>query len=390
MRVGIYGGSFNPPHTGHVKAAATAAKQLALNLLVVIPVGVPPHKTMPEGSPAADLRLQMAQNSFGNMPNTIVLDIEAKNPEPSYTSETILAIKGMYPGAQLILLLGTDMYLSLETWKDHEALLNTITPAVFSRDAGDISEITVQSKYLKEKYDVKTEIIHNDAVEISSSELRKSLPLRGGIGYIKDTNYSYIISGRLYGAKPDWNWLREKAYAMLNPKRVPHVAACEAAAIKLAERWGVNPDDAREAAVLHDITKKFDLKAHIKALEDNGEKISAAITPNEEKLLHAKSGAVLAGALFGASEQVVDAIRWHTTGRTNMTMLAKVLYLADYIESTRNFEGVEKLRDLAYENIDEAMILGLEMTVSDVQSRGIVPDRATLDAINYLKGSYLD
>ncbi|MCL2227016.1 MAG: nicotinate (nicotinamide) nucleotide adenylyltransferase [Oscillospiraceae bacterium] len=384
MRVGIYGGTFNPPHTGHENSALTAIGQLSLDFLVIIPVGVPPHKPMPKGSPSADTRLLMAKNAFSNLKNTIVSSIESRNPEPSYTVETVDVIQHIYPDAELFLLMGTDMYLSLETWRGFKSLLKAITPTVFSRDEDDTQKIAEYSLYLEETYGVRTKTVLNTVIPVSSSQLRELLPERGGIGYINDTNYSYIISCRLYGAKPDWSWLREHAYSMLTPTRVPHVAACEDAAISLAKRWGVDLGDAREAAILHDITKKFDLDAHLKALEDNGIEI-VSLKDDDEKLLHAKSGAVLAQSMFGTSPEVTDAIRWHTTGKAGMSMLAKVLYLADYIESTRDFPGVGTLRQLAYENINEAMVLGLEMTVSDVTARGITPDEATLDAIKDLK-----
>jgi len=166
---------------------------------------------------------------------------------------------------------------------------------------------------------------------------------------------------------------------------VQHVTACEAIALNLAKRWGVIEDDVREAAILHDITKKFGTDGHIRILRDHGVPVGT-LKQAEEKLLHARSGAALARAVFGISDTVAEAIKWHTTGKANMSMLEKVIYLADYIEATRDFPGVEELRRLAFENIDEAMIMGLDMTVKDIQSRGIIPDRATLDALDYLKG----
>jgi len=384
VRVGIFGGTFNPPHIGHVESAKTAAAALNLDILVVIPVGVPPHKAFPEGSPSADIRLQMSQNTFGVLPKTVVSDIESKNLRPSFTVDTVEVLSQIYHNAELYLLMGTDMYLSIETWKNFKSFLKNITPAVFSRNEDDRQKISAHSAYLRETYNTETETVSNDVIPISSSEIREMLPKRGGVRYITDTNYAYIISNRLYNAQPDWQWLRNKAHAMLEPNRVPHVASCETEAVKLAERWGVDADCAREAAILHDITKIFDVSEHIKTLEDNGITIEP-MTKDEEKLLHARSGAVLAKVIFGAPDEVVEAIRWHTTGKAGMSELSKVLYLADYIESTRDFPGVQELRELAYKDINEAMVLGLEMTVSDVESRGIIPDEDTLGAITDLK-----
>jgi nicotinate-nucleotide adenylyltransferase len=164
----------------------------------------------------------------------------------------------MYPDSEIFLMLGTDMYLSLEQWKNSELLLKTVIPAVFLRCTKRRCEVDEYSLNLLRSFDVKSEIIETDIVEISSSQLRKMLPKRDGIKYLAENVYSYIISTRLYNAKLDWNLLREQAHSMLEPKRVPHVIGCEHEAVRLARHWDVDVDDAREAAILHDITNKLD------------------------------------------------------------------------------------------------------------------------------------
>jgi len=388
VKVGIFGGTFNPPHIGHVLSAMTAANQLALDLLLVVPIGQPPHKTLPPGTPSADVRLFMMLTAFWNVQNTIVSNIEVKSSGPSYTIDTVMSFQQIYPDAQFFLLVGTDMFLTLETWKDADKLLKIVTPAVFSRGYEDRKRISEYSLILSKRYGAETKIVMNDIVEISSSELREMLQNREGARYIADTNYSYIIKNKLYGAKPDWEWLRKRAYSMLSPLRIPHVAGCEEVALRLAERWGVDRNDAQEAAILHDITKRLGLEANLRILEDRGVKIGK-LEFAEEKLLHSKSGALLAKDVFGVTDAVADAIMWHTTGRARMSDLEKVIYIADYIEPTRDFPGVETLRELAYNNLDEAMKMGLMLSVSDMKDRGITPDRATFDALGDLneKGS---
>lgn len=380
MRIGIYGGTFNPPHIGHVRSAKSAERQLALDLLIVVPAGIPPHKPLPDGTPPADMRLHMARLAFTD---AIVSGIESVNAGPGYTADTIKSIKNDFKNAELFLLIGTDMYLTLESWKDSEFIFQTVTPAVFSRGSGDMRRITAYSSVLYEKYGVNTAVIDNSVIEISSSMLREMLPRREGIGYINDTIYPYIIKNRLYGAKPDWNWLRERAYSMLDATRIPHVAGCESAALRLAKQWGVDADDAREAAILHDITKRLGVEDNLRILSAHG--IAAGkIEYAEEKLFHSKTGAILAQAEFGASDAVADAIMWHTTGRAGMSSLEKVIYLADYIEPTRDFDGVALLRELAFKNLDSAVRMGLEMSITDMRERGIKPNRITFDALNDL------
>jgi len=386
LRVGIFGGTFNPPHIGHVRSAIEAARQLGLDKLIVVPAGVPPHKALPPGTPPPEMRLEMTRKAFRDVLHALVYDIESDNHGPSYTIDTVAAIKQDYPGAELFLLTGTDMYLTIETWKDSETLLKTVTPVVFSRIPADNKKITDFSAVLHAKYGVNTETVTNEVIEISSSQLREMLPNRQGAGYIKDTVYSFIIKNRLYGAKPDWGWLRERAFSMLDPGRVPHVAGCEEEALRLAERWGADLDDAREAAILHDITKKLSPEENLDILKKHGVSIGKLEFAGE-KLLHAKSGAVLAKSEFGVSDIVSDAIFWHTTGKAGMSTLEKIIYLADYIEPVRDFPGVDEMRVAAYESLDAAMKIGLEMSIEDLVSRGITPNKTTLDALGELGSS---
>jgi len=355
MKIGIFGGAFNPPHIGHVESANSAVFLHDLDKLIVIPTGKPPHKRLPPGTPEPDKRLQMTINAFTDSKNTFVSDMEVNSSLSNYTIDTVNSIQNEYPESKIFMLVGTDMYDSLGEWKDSELLLQKVTPVLLPRDI----------------------------INISSSEVRKLLPERKGREYVDDTNYALIIKHRLYGAKPDWDWLREQAHAMLDPLRIPHVEACEVEAVRLAEHWGEEPDAAREAAILHDITKKLDFSQNMCIIAEHGITIGK-LGDKEEKLLHSITGALLAQSMYGVSTNVSDAIKWHTTGRGGMTVLEKIIYIADYIESTRDFAGVEELRRGAYWDIDKAMVIGLEMTVSDLKSRGIAPNAATFDALNDL------
>ena len=133
LRLGIYGGTFNPPHIGHVRAAAEAVRALGLDVLLVVPSGMPPHKTLPAGTPAAEDRLELCRLSFAEMSYTEIIDRELREAGVSYTVDTVDAILSRYPGAEVYLIMGTDMYLTLESWKDAERLLDAVTPAVLAK-----------------------------------------------------------------------------------------------------------------------------------------------------------------------------------------------------------------------------------------------------------------
>lgn len=385
MRLGIYGGTFDPPHRGHVKAAKTALEELSLDRLIFIPTFMPPHKELDEGALSAGERLELTRLAAKAVHGAEVSDIEISRGGRSYTVDTLAEIKKENPEAGLFLLMGTDMYLSVDAWFKAESIFKMATLAVMPRRKGDTGEIAAFSAVLREKYGAKTKIIDREPVDISSTQLREMLRSRQGREYLTPEVYARIIKKRYFGAKPEFEWLREKAYAMLKEKRIPHVAGCEEEAARLSRRWGENEEDAREAAILHDITKKETLDSQLILCEkydiipDMAEKTSA-------NLLHAMTGAMVAEREFGVSPSVASAIRWHTTGRPAMTKLEKIIYMADYIEPTRDFEGLAELRRLAYDDLDAAVRLGLQMGLEDLKERGIEPHPASLEALEFLDG----
>ena len=362
MKVAIFGGSFNPPHLGHLKSALAAAEQLRPDLFLVIPDHRPPHKSLEAGSPSPAERLELCRLNFAHVPNVEISDIEITRGGKSYTADTISELLRRFPDAQFYLLLGTDMLLDLGRWYRAEFILQHVTVAPFQRGPEEQVYIEAKAQELKERFGADVEIIRSEPFPAASTEVRSMLRRREGESFLTDDVYSYIIRNRLYGAKVSFPWLREKVYAMLKPKRIAHVRGCEQEAVSLSERWGADAEAAAEAAILHDCTKKAGLEEQLFLCEKYGY-APDSMEQQSEKLLHAKTAAALAVAEFGVSAEVADAIRWHTTGKPDMTQLEKILYLADYIEPTRSFEGVEPLRKLAYEDLDRAMLLGLEMSL---------------------------
>ena len=382
MTVAFYGGSFNPPHPAHVRACALACESLRPDRLLVIPAATPPHKPLPEGSPDAAERLELTRIAFGGLPEAEVSDLELRREGRSYTSDTVGELMGLYPGAELIMIMGTDMLLSFEEWHEWRFILDNASLAVLPRNIGDIHAIEAEAERMREAYGARIYVLDVAPMPMSSSEVRELLVSRRGADELDGGVYARIIRRRDYGAKPQLDWLRERAYKFLKPSRVPHVAGCEHEAVKLAERWGEDPGDAAEAGILHDITKKLTMPEQLKLAEKYGIVFDALELLNI-KLTHAITGAALSRDLFGVTDRVYDAIRWHTTGRPDMTLLEKIIYLADYIEPTRDFDGVEPLRALAYEDIDAAMALGLEMSLEELRAGGIEPHGDSVRALEW-------
>ena len=159
---------------------------------------------------------------------------------------------------------------------------------------------------------------------------------------------------------------------------------CEETAARLAVRWGENPEDAAEAGILHDITKKLSTDEQLRLVEKYGIVLDAADIA-APKTLHALTGAWFAREHFGVPDNIFSAIEWHTTGRPGMTTLEKIVYLADFIEPTRDFPGVERVRALAFADLNGAMIKALQMSMDEVARRGAAPHPRSAEALRWLQ-----
>ncbi len=396
MRIGVYGGAFNPPHLGHITAARAVSGLLKLDKLLVIPTGHPPHKQLPPGSPTPEQRLEMtrlAMEQTGLGDRIEVSDLEVRREGNSYTADTLARLKERYPEDELWLLMGADMFLTLQAWHEPERILSLAGIAAFGRTEADTEELfSVQRDYLYRTYPqarIFTLSIPG-VVDVSSTELRDRLTKGEGGALLAPAVYGYILREKLYGTAENLKSLplerlRPVALSCLDYRRIPHVLGTEQEAIHLAERWGADVGKARRAALLHDCTKKLSLPEQL-AVAERFQVPLDDMERREIKLLHAKTGAGIAETMFGTDEEITGAIRWHTTGRAHMTLLEKVIYLADYIEPTRSFPGVETLRKVCYEDLDAGLRLGLDMTIGEMESRNAPIHPKTLEARDALKG----
>ena len=391
MRIGIYGGTFNPIHRGHLTAARAAAEQLGLDKLLLVPANVPPHKQLPQGSASPKQRLEMTVLATAELDcKAEVLDIELRRTGKSYTSDTLRALREQYPEDELWLLMGSDMFLSLHTWHEPEVILSLVNVGAFSRVAGNEDEaFAAQKAYLEETYGAAMTTVDNrEVIELSSTDVRAALPGGGGKEMLPEAVYGYIRREHLYGTHCDLKHLtleelRPIALSYLKPKRMPHVLGTEQEAIRLAKQYGADVTEARIAALLHDCTKKLDLTEQLALCQHYGIELDD-LERKALKLLHSKTGAAIARDVFGVSDAVYEAILWHTTGKPDMSLLEKVIYLADYIEPNRDFPGVEELRRTVYGDLDAGLLMGLSMTIREMEEMGNPIHKNTRDARDYL------
>ena len=388
MRIGIYGGTYSPPHIGHLRAAEYAIEACSLDRLLLIPTGVSPHKQMSAGATSED-RLQMLRLSAAGIDKAEVSDIELKREGRSYTVDTLRTLQEEYPGAELVLLMGTDMFLSFMTWREPESIMKLATLAVFCRgEKGENAKIGAQ-KIALEALGARIELVENPVTAISSTDLRRMLVFGCADPFLMPGVGDYIREHGLYGTGRDrknlsMEALEAEVVSLLNPNRVAHVLGCRDCAIELARRYGENEVDAARAGLLHDITKAIDGPLQLTLCAEYGIVLDT-FSRSFPKTLHALTGSLVAGRIFGENEHVVGAICHHTTGRADMTLLEKIIYIADYVERNRDFPGVEEMRAMAYTDLDRAVLMGLESAVAHVkrQGQGLAP--ATMEALEYLQ-----
>lgn len=391
MNIGIYGGTFDPPHAGHIAAAQAAMETLHLDKLLLIPDAQPPHKQLPQGSATPQQRYDMtvlATASLGKRAE--VSDMELRRAGVSYTADTLAALRAQYPEDTLYLLMGSDMFLSLHIWRRPEDIIALAHIAPFSRETEDESAaFDAQKAYLEQHFAARVTVIPNpQVVEVSSTEIRARLARGQGGELLPPPVWGYIQRERLYGTRTDLTHLtpealRPIALSYLKPKRMPHVLGTEQEAVRLAEKYGADVTKARIAALLHDCTKKLDMDEQLALCRQYAIPLDE-LEQKALKLLHSKTGAAIARDVFAVDDEIYNAILYHTTGKPDMTLLEKIIYLADYIEPTRDFPGVETLRKTVYEDLDRGLLLGLTMTIDEMEEMGNPVHHMTRDARDYL------
>lgn len=377
-RIGIYGGTFNPPHLGHERLARACVEALELDRLLLIPASQPPHKQLPPGSAQGAQRMEMARLMARYIPKAQVCGLELERPGPSYTRDTVDRLRQLYPKAEFWLIMGADMFLSFHKWREPEKIAAQCALAAAARLPDSRLELERQAAFLARQLGARSRIVDCPVTVLSSTQVRAHIPTGQWQGELEPEVAAYIRQNGLYrSCSPEW--LRQQVQGRMSEKRYRHTLGVEQTAARLARLYGEDEQQARRAALLHDITKGLDNEEQLKLCGKYG--IITDYGENGRALLHADTGAALARWEFGAGEQVAQAIARHTTGAPGMTRLDKIIYLADVIEPGRDYPGVEKLRRLCEKDLDQAMILGLRQTIEHVKSKGVRPYWRTRQAL---------
>ena len=367
IKIGIFGGTFNPPHKGHTRLAKEAADFLGLDKLIIMPACIPPHK-LPGRLADGRHRTEMCRIAFGNIPGAEVSTLELEKGDTSYTVETLRILKEKYPSDELYFILGSDMLESFRRWYCWEEILSLATICAASRENGFIPDLDGYTEEQKKRF----VFLNIEPLEVSSTQIRM-----GKANELLDEKIlRYISENALYddGLDSYRQLLKEK----LDEKRIYHSECVSECAAELAVKYGADPDKARLAGLMHDVMKNAGREEHFRYMKN-----PSSLEIINHKVWHQISAEnYLRENGIITDDEILSAIRWHTTGRAGMSLLEKIVYIADFISADRNYNDVEVVRSLARQSLEDAILYTSRYTISKLASNDMLLHPATVDCYN--------
>ncbi|MBQ7011320.1 MAG: nicotinate (nicotinamide) nucleotide adenylyltransferase [Clostridia bacterium] len=389
-RLALFGGSFSPPHNGHVEAALNFLRASEADELVIMPSGLHPCKRL--GSEVEDKdRLEMCRLAFESDARfggrCRVSDMEIAKSGVSYTCDTLERLKDT--ADEIYMLVGADVLCGMENWKDAERVFKLAVICCARR--GDAAAEDAARRYAK-KYGARVTMLDTDELPLSSHTVRRAAGSGGLLtGLVPHNVEVYIRENSLYGAnamteqerfsEEALSRLREIVRGKMSEKRFSHTLgverkAAELCAVYAPEKTGMM----RAAALLHDVTKELKKDEQIYLCAKYGITVDGDVLA-APKLFHSITAAAMIPDKFPefAVPELIRAVSVHTSGAEDMTLCDKLLYLADYIEDTRTFPDCVELREFFDKGIAAAktaedrekvlrdtMLLSFDMTIRNI------------------------
>lgn len=356
MKIGILGGTFDPIHNAHIEIAKSALEQFELDKVMIMPTPNPPHKDKNRITGNFH-RANMIKLAVKDIQGVEFSDFELNKTDVTYTADTLCMLKELHPENEYYFIVGSDSIASFMSWYRPDVILRYATLLAVKRD--DESSLLMDEKIqeINEKYETSVGIIHMESMDVSSSFIRVN-----DYSSIKDmvpeAVYKYIVKNKLYlddNVNVAWsiNKITEDLKATLKPQRFEHTVGVAETAKEMAETFGVNPNKAYFAGMLHDCAKNLSDNELLKICNENNIEVSKC-EAKSPYLLHGKVGSHIARTKYGITdEEILSAIVWHTTGKPNMTDLEKIVFSADYIEPGRYKQpNLDFLRGLSHKDLD--------------------------------------
>lgn len=380
-KMGLFGGTFDPIHKGHISMALRLAETMDLDGVVLMPTFVPPHK-IKENMASAAHRLVMCRLAAEEHPLLCVSDLELQRGGASFTVDTLTALCEQYPDTRWHLLVGADMFTTLRTWHRFADIAQMAVLCTIAREGTDTERLTEYAAALQaDGVDCFVDVCPVEPY--SSTQVRERITAGETVAdLVGEKVDAYIRENGLYRQVDGMQTQTadEQFIAIIRSRlsdyRFHHSLCVAQEAKRLAERYGADADKAYTAGILHDIMKDTPKEAQQQIFAD----YTVALDDVEKRsatLWHARSGELFLRHVLGVTdEEILSAVRYHTTGRAGMSLLEQVLFTADFTSADRNYPDVSVMREYANQSLTKAIRYGVEYTIRDLieQGRPVHPD----------------
>jgi len=399
VKLGIFGGSFNPVHYGHFFLADTAISMLKLDRVVIVPAFRSPFKIEAEGMEGgANDRLEMLAAAVAGDSRIAIDDCEIRRGGVSYTVDTIEDIIARYmPDGKPSLIIGDDLAADFPKWRDSNKIMELADIVVVRRKKPAFGDAKVNL------YPFAHTLLDNDIMDISSQMIRHKI--KNGMDWrsLVPAGARVIIEDRrLYGyngIEQNSNvpfaedkeisqevilLVEEEARRTLTTERFLHSRNTALLAHDLCRRFGINPMAGYLAGIAHDLSKQTDSKILLRLAKEDGLPVTE-LEKEKPNLLHGRAAAVLLKEHFCIhNNDVLEAVAFHTSGKENMSPLAKVIYIADKAEVSRNIDPALR-RMCVNDDLDSILFAVLKKQISKLQSKELNLSEDTLRLLDKMK-----
>ncbi len=385
-KMALFGGTFDPIHSSHISMALRLADVLGLDAVLLMPTYVPPHKIR-ESMASAHHRLAMCRLAARSYPILQVSDAEISRGGASFTVDTLTQLREQYPDTQWYVITGADMFCTLRTWHRFADLKHMATFCTVPRAGTDADILRRYADELTAD-GVACYVDTQPEQPISSTAIRQRIADGQSLDRLVPTVVEeYIRANGLYQPAAMDVRSRDEQFKQiirtrLSDYRYRHSLCVADEAARLARRYGADAEKAYTAGILHDIMKDADAHTQLQILAefaillDEVERISPT-------LWHARAGeAFIRHILELPDEDILSAVRYHTTGRAGMSLLEKILFVADFTSADRTYDDVDEMRRLSDVSLEAAMEYGIAYTIHDLLSKGRAVHPDTLAAYN--------
>lgn len=376
MKIGIFGGSFSPIHNGHLQIAEDCLIEMGLDKIIFLPNAKPPHKNVEKFS--FENRVEMLKLAIEDNEKFEISLVEEDFSKTHYSYNTMKE-NFCNDKDKFYFIMGDDEFLNISSWYEYEKFLEITSVIVFLRKY-NLDFILDKNKDLIEKYDIN--IVKNSVISISSTDIRNRMNEKKSIKYlIPKKVYKYIYEDFNYF---DINKIKKDLKEKLSKNRYEHSLRVADYCKRLAKIYKIDENRAYLSGLVHDCAKNLE-EFYMLNKKLNSDIIFDTEEKDNENLKHAPIGAVVCKDLYGIfDEEIISAVRYHTTAKENMTLLEKILFISDKIEPGRKYDTVDELRRLADFDIDRAIVKFLNDSFEYLEKKSQKVHHLSVKARDYL------